>query len=717
MEQLEGTIEAIIFQSEDHQFSVFRLKSRTLGTVTAVYKGRSPYLGEIIRAEGRWVRHSRFGQQFDILGYRSVKPSSAAGIERFLSSGAVRGVGKTMASRIVEHFGRETLEILGSAPERLAEIPGIGYKKAESIGRSYSELSDMRELMVFLEENGISGNYAAKLQAVYGDTAITRIKNNPYMMMADIEGIGFRTADQIALSLGFEADSEERIRAGLGYALNLTASEGHTCIPEEELLHKTRQLLQADSYAVQSGFDRMVKADMIRTENIGGQRLVYPEYLYRAEKETARMLLRLRDHPDSLGKADPEKVMESWEREAGIRLAEAQKEAIRSSLQYGVFALTGGPGTGKTTIIKGILSVLQRAGCTALLAAPTGRAARRLEAAAGVKAQTVHRLLEYSVSGEFGKNAEDLLDAQAVIVDEASMLDILLMYHLLEAIPLGCRLILVGDVDQLPSVGAGSVLKDIISCGEMPVVRLKEVFRQAEVSPIVRNAHRINSGAMPECIADSAFSMVEETDEEQAAGFITDLYAEQAAVYGWQEIQVLSPMHKGTCGVQNLNRLLQQRVNPAAPQKGEIRQPGNTVLRLGDKVMQIRNNYEKDVYNGDIGQLVEVSGKHARVRFPGRPEDEYVSYAEGETDELQLAYAMSVHKSQGSEYPQVVLALMPGHYIMLQRNLLYTAVTRARERVLLVGSRAALQTAVENDRTRRRYSLLAQRLQGESVLW
>lgn len=717
MEQLEGTIEAVIFQSGDNQFSVFRLKSPAFGSVTAVYRGQPPYLGELIKAEGTWVKHSRFGRQFSIAAYRSIKPSSATGIERFLGSGAVRGVGKTMAARIVAHFGRETLEILSFEPERLAEIPGIGRKKAESIGRAYGELSDMRELMLFLEENGVSGNYAAKVQAMYGDTAISRIKQDPYRLVADIEGIGFKTADQIALSLGFDTDSEERIRAGLGYALNQTATAGHTCIPAEELLHKTGQLLQVEFYAVQEIFNRMMKADMIRTEDMGGQRLVYPEYLYRAETETARMLQRLRDHPDSLGKVDPEKIMQDWEQEAGIRLAEAQKEAIRSSLQYGVFALTGGPGTGKTTIIRGILSVLQRAGCTVLLAAPTGRAARRLEAAAGERAQTVHRLLEYNVSGEFGKNAEDLLEAQAVIVDEASMLDILLTYHLLEAIPLGCRLILVGDVDQLPSVGPGSVLKDIISCGKMPVVRLKEVFRQAEVSPIVRNAHQINRGAMPECIPDSPFAMVEDADEERAAGFITNLYAEQAETCGWQGIQVLSPMHRGPCGVQNLNRLLQQRVNPPAPGRGEITQPGNSVLRLGDKVMQVRNNYEKDVYNGDIGQLVEVSGKNVRVWFPGRPDEEYVSYAEGETDELQLAYAMSVHKSQGSEYPQVVMALVPGHYIMLQRNLLYTAVTRARERVLLVGTRAALRTAVENDRTRRRYSLLALRLQGEGVLW
>ena len=711
METIEGTVENIIFQSDDKQFCVFRTKCASLGLVTTVYKGPAPFMGEMIRARGEWTQHARFGRQFSVTGYQSLKPGSAEGVERFLASGAVKGIGKAMASRIVAHFGKDTLDILGKAPERLAEVSGIGAKKAKSIGEAYNTISDLRELMLFLEENGVSGNYAAKLQLAYGDTAITRVKANPYCLIADIEGIGFKTADRIALSLGFEPASEERVRAGIGYALTLAASGGHTCVPEEELLRYTGQVLQTDFTDVETVFRKMIANDQLRTEDWGGQRFIYPEYLYRAETGTARMLRALRDHPESLGKVNVEKIIGDWEAEAGIELAEAQKDAIRSSLKFGVFALTGGPGTGKTTIIKGILSVLKRAGCTVLLAAPTGRAARRLEMAAGDKAQTVHRLLEYTVTGEFGKNADDLLEAQAVIVDEASMLDIYLFYHLLEALPLGCRLILVGDVDQLPSVGPGSVLKDIIRCGKMPVVRLHEVFRQAEVSPIVRNAHRINRGLIPECAADSDFSMTEFADEEMAAAYITDLYAAASERDGWESLQILSPMHKGPCGVQNLNRLLQDRVNPPSARKEEIRQPGGATLRLGDKVMQIRNNYEKDVYNGDIGQIADISGKTVKVWYPERPDGEYVTYGDGETDELQLAYAMSVHKSQGSEYSRVVLALVPGHYIMLQRNLLYTAVTRAREKVELVGTKTALQTAVANDRTRRRYSLLKERLQ------
>ena len=716
MEKTEGTVENIIFQSDDKRFCVFRMKCASDGMITAVYHGAAPFMGEMIRVTGEWISHPRFGRQFNITGYQSVMPDSAEGVERFLSSGAVRGVGKTMASRIVEFFGKDTLEILGKNPERLAEIPGIGAKKAEIIGKSYSEISDLREIMLFLEQNGVSGSYAAKLQIAYGDTAIDRMKINPYILITDIEGIGFKTADRIALSLGFDLASTERIRAGIIYVLNMAASGGHTCIPEEELLRYAERVLQADYMVVETVFRDMVEKDMLRTEDWGGQRFIYPEYLYRAETGVAHMLLALRDHPESLGKVDEEKIMEEWEAEAGIELAEAQKEAIRSSLNFGVFALTGGPGTGKTTIIKGILSVLKRAGCKVLLAAPTGRAARRLEAAAGEKAQTVHRMLEYNVSGTFGKNAEDLLEAQAVIVDEASMLDIALFYHLLEALPLGCRLVLAGDVDQLPSVGPGSVLKDIIQSGKMPVVRLREIFRQAEISPIVRNAHRINRGMMPECVSDSDFSMMEFEEEEQAAAYITNFYADKTRDGRWQSLQVLSPMHKGACGVRNLNSLLQMRVNPPSSEKSEILRPDGTVLRLGDKVMQIRNNYEKDVYNGDIGQIVNIKEKEVTVWYPDRQDDEYVCYSESEYDELQLAYAMSVHKSQGSEYSQIVLALMPGHYIMLQRNLLYTAVTRAREKVVLVGTRAALYTAVSNDRTKRRYSLLKERLQENGEL-
>lgn len=732
MEQLQGTVENVIYESSDGQFCVLRVKTPA-GLITVTYRGMAPYMGENIALEGDWCEHARFGRQFKAETLRVVKPSTTDGIERFLASGAVKGIGRTMAARIVEHFGSRTLTVLESEPERLTEVAGIGRKKAESIAASYAELSEMRELMLFLEQHGVSANYAPKLQARYGSTALVRVQENPYALAGEVTGIGFRTADKIAMALGCSRSDKRRIEAGLVYALNMASAAGHTCVPEELLVQETVKLLQTEPEPVKELFKELIDDDRLRTEEVGGLRLIYPEYLYQAETQTARRLLALRDAPGKIKSVDVEKIISQWEREAGIQLAQAQKEAIHASLKYGVFVLTGGPGTGKTTVVKGILTVLEKAGCRILLAAPTGRAAKRLAESSGHPAQTVHRLLEYQPDGSgfnFGKNDSDPLDAEAIIIDEASMLDITLMHHLLKAVPGGCRLIFVGDVDQLPSVGPGSVLKDIIRSKKMPVVRLENVFRQAEVSPIVRNAHRINHGQMPEFAPHSDFEFVPFDNEYQAAEFVARLYGQVAAEHVLQYVQVLSPMHKNPCGVQNLNKVLQQHLNPPAADKGELVLPGGAVLREGDKVMQIRNNYEKEVFNGDIGRIIRIDGGNVTVAYDdgGKPvftsfEDEYeyegiggnkTVYTSAEVDELQLAYAMSVHKSQGSEYPVVILLMVPGHYIMLQRNLFYTAVTRARQKVVIVGSKKAVQTAVLNDKTRKRYSLLAERLQEQA---
>ncbi len=715
MEKLEGIIADIVFQSDDGMYSVLRVENKKLGKFTVVYHGSAPYMGEQISAEGDWVEHARFGQQFNAAFLQVVKPTSAAGMERFLASGALPGIGAVMAARIVEMFGADTLTVLEQYPERLAKVKGISAKKAAAIAEKYQALSGLRELMIFLEANGVSSGYAAKLQAVYGNTAITRLKENPYSLVNDIEGIGFKTADRIAMAMGLEHDCKERLVAGISYALTSAAGAGHTCVPEELLVRETARVLVVDREAVQQVFNELLDNDRLRLEDVGGVRFIYPEYLYRAEVQTARRLLYLRDQAKPITRVNADTVITAWEREAGIKLAEAQRQAIYSSLEHGVFVLTGGPGTGKTTVVKGILNVLEKAGCRILLAAPTGRAARRLADSAGHPALTVHRLLEYQPTGDglcFGKDDEEPLDAEAIIIDEASMLDINLTYHLLKAVPGGCRLIFVGDVDQLPSVGAGSVLKDIIRSGKMPVVRLENVFRQAEVSPIVLNAHRINHGQMPEFIAgvNSEFALQEFSDEQIAAEFVARTYAEMTMDGDWRKVQVLSPMHKGPCGVQNLNKILQQYINPPSAKKSEINIAGS-VLREGDKIMQIRNNYEKDVFNGDIGRICKIEGKTITVDYPERAEGDFVAYSEGECEELQLAYAMSVHKSQGSEYPYVILLMVSSHYIMLQRNLLYTAVTRAKQKVLVVGSKRAVLTAVENDRTRRRHSLLAERLQ------
>lgn len=715
MEKLEGVVSDIVFQSDDATYSVLRVENKALGKYTVVYHGPAPYLGEQICIEGDWVEHARFGQQFNAVKLQVMQPTSAAGMERFLASGALPGIGPVIAARIVDYFGASTLEVLEQYPERLAKVKGISAKKAVAIGEAYKELSGLRELMLFLESNGVSSGYAARLQGMYGNTAITRIKENPYALTQDIDGIGFRTADRLAMSLGMDRVCDYRLRSGISYVLMSAAGAGHTCVPEELLVNETTRVLQVEHEVVQQCFNQLKQEDRLRIEEVGGVRFVYPEYLYRAEVQTARRLLYLRDQAKPITRVNADEVIADWEREAGIQLAEEQRQAVYTSLEHGVFVLTGGPGTGKTTVVKGILNVLEKAGCRILLAAPTGRAARRLADSAGHPAQTVHRLLEYQHIGDgfdFGKNDEDPLDAEAIIIDEASMLDINLTYHLLKAVQGGCRLIFVGDVDQLPSVGAGSVLQDMIRSGKMPVVRLENVFRQAEVSPIVRNAHKINHGQMPDFIDEvkSEFGFREFSDENEAAEFVARTYAHLTQYEDWRSVQVLSPMHKTPCGVQNLNRILQQYINPPCPEKAQIAILGN-VLRVGDKVMQTRNNYEKDVFNGDIGRVFAIDNKTVTVLFPDRPEGELVTYSQGEGEELQLAYAMSVHKSQGSEYPVVILLMVPSHYTMLQRNLLYTAVTRAKQRVLVVGSKRAVLTAVENDRTRRRYSLLAERLQ------
>ena len=721
MEKLEGVVADIVYQSDDMMYSVLRVENKVLGKYTVVYHGPAPYLGEHVSVEGDWIEHARFGQQFNAATLQVMQPTSAAGMERFLASGALPGVGPAIAARIVDYFGDSTMEVLDLYPERLAKVKGISAKRAVAIGEAYKALSGLRELMLFLENNGVSSGYAARLQAVYGNTAITRIKENPYALVNDVDGVGFKTADRIALSMGMDRDCSVRIQQGISYALISAASAGHTCVPEALLVNETARALCVERSAVQEIFNELVEEDRLRIEEVGGVRFIYPEYLYRAEVQTARRLLYLRDQAKPITRVNADDVIAAWEHEAGIHLAEEQRQAVYSSLEHGVFVLTGGPGTGKTTVVKGILNVLEKAGCRSLLAAPTGRAARRLADSAGHPAQTVHRLLEYQPTGDgfnFGKNDEDPLDAEAIIIDEASMLDINLTYHLLKAVQGGCRLIFVGDVDQLPSVGAGSVLKDMIRSGKMPVVRLENVFRQADVSPIVSNAHKINHGQMPVFIDEinSEFGLREFVDENEAAEFVARTYAHLTRNGDWRSVQVLSPMHKSPCGVQNLNKILQQYINPHSVAKAELSIPGN-VLRVGDKVMQIRNNYEKDVFNGDIGRVYKIEGKTVTVLYPERPEGDFVSYSQSECEDLQLAYAMSVHKSQGSEYPCVILLMVPSHYVMLQRNLLYTAVTRAKQRVLIVGSKRAVLTAVENDRTRRRYSLLAERLQEDQEVF
>ena len=714
-EKLEGVVETIIFQSNDNTFCVFKINTADGLSIPAVMNSVAPLIGEEVELQGEWVMHARFGRQFKAHSYSSTTETSVKGIQRFLGSGAVKGLGHAMAARIVAHFGLDTLQVLNENPARLTEVSGIGKKKAEAIFQSYSELAEIRELMLFLEENGISSNYAPKLQSIYGAATIELVKTNPYRLIYDVEGIGFRIADRIAAALGFLGDDERRIKAGLEYALQKIAQAGHVCVPQEILRDETAKLLYLDTITVEDVLRELLVDDILLTETFGGQCLVYPEYLYRAETGVAERLVRLKGRAREISYINTEKIIESWEFSAGIKLADIQKEAIESVLRHGVLVVTGGPGTGKTTLIKGIISVLEKAGCSIKLAAPTGRAARRLAESAGRSAYTVHKLLEYAPhEGPFayGRNEDNPLEADVVIVDEASMLDITLTDFLLKAIALGTRLILVGDIDQLPAVGPGSVLKDVIASQQVPVVRLNEVFRQEAQSKIVLNAHAINRGVMPELNFPEEFSFCECENETRVAEQIVDLYAQLVQKYSQQEIQILSPMHKMACGVENLNKLLQEKINPPAENKNEIA-TARQILREGDKIMQIRNNYDKEVFNGDLGVIQSISGRNLHAYFPDVNEGIVVKYEQGELDELQLSYAMSVHKSQGSEYPIVILALSKGHYVFLQRNLLYTAITRAKNRVFIIGQEKSLRTAIGNDRMRRRYSLLKERLNEE----
>jgi exodeoxyribonuclease V alpha subunit len=715
-EELEGLVDSVIFASDNGQFAVFRLRpvhqnSRINVTVNA----EPPLVGQQVHLKGSWITHPRFGQQFKATSIRLEAPTSVDGIERFLASGVIAGIGPSTAKRIVAKFGSDTLTIIEQKPHQLELVEGIGRKTAEKIASSYMEQSELREIMIWLESHGVSGAFAARIFKKYSSFSLDVLESHPYRLAQEIEGIGFATADAIAASLGMTRDDEGRVAAGIDYALQQISLNGHCCIPEEPLTDRTAKLLQVDRESVRTVLKKQLQLKRLSVETVGSQSLIYPPYLYRAEQKVARKLLYLQKYANPLSVADPGKLVTEWETMTGLDLAEGQQEAMAAVLTHGIFVLTGGPGTGKTTVVRGMLDMLELAGLDILLGAPTGRAAKRLAEATGRKTMTVHRMLEAQGgqnddgSSMFAKDADEQLEADAIILDEVSMMDIVLMQHFLDAVPDGCHVILVGDVDQLPAVGPGSVLKDILRSEVIPSVRLTEVFRQNEESTIVLNAHAINAGRLPVCKPTGDFQFIEQPDAQQTAQTIVELCTRILPEQGWNplyDVQVLSPMHRQECGVENLNKLLQAALNPKDPGKPEFVNSVQ-IFRLLDKVMQMKNNYTKRVFNGDIGFITAVEADHITVQFT---EELSADYEKSELNELQLAYAMSVHKSQGSEYPVVILPLTPGHRIMLQRNLLYTAVTRAKRQVILLGSKAALNTAVENDRTRKRYTLLAERL-------
>ena len=716
MEKICGTVDTIIFASQDNRFTVLKLSPEKLSTqITVTLNGIAPLIGQLLEIEGEWVKHPKFGQQFKATTYKTVAPTEISGIEKFLASGAINGIGPDMAKKIVAEFGEKTLEVIAKSPNELLKIPGIGKKTAEKISTSYLEQSELTEIMVWLENHGISNTYAGKIFAKYGSFAIDIMEKDIYRLFQDIEGIGFLTADKLAFNLGIQREDKRRIISGTDYALMQLCNNGHCCIPEMALVDKTAKILQVNNQIIFTILKERIDNGSLNTEVVGGETLIYPPYLYYAEKKVAMRLLHLQQATEPLSEDNLSLFIKVWEKDNQIQLAQKQKEAIKACLHHGVLVLTGGPGTGKTTVIKGILSILKAQGLKIRLAAPTGRAAKRLSETTGQKALTIHRLLEANNLAQddnlqlgFSKDIDDQLDADVIILDEVSMVDIVLMHHFLNAVPDGCRIILVGDTDQLPAVGPGSVLKDIIRSQKIPAIRLDEIFRQAQTSMIIQNAHIINAGRLPDLRKQySDFVFYELNDDTSITQKILDLCTKDLPHEGFdvlKDVQILSPMHRFLCGVENLNLMLQERLNPKKNQD-ELKYSSQT-FRVGDKVMHIRNNYQKNVFNGDIGFIQNINNEKLTVYYF----DHIVTYEKNELNELTLAYASSVHKSQGSEYKVVIIPLSTSHYIMLQRNLLYTAITRAKQKVIIIGSKKALMTAIQSNRTQKRYTLLAERL-------
>lgn len=719
--ELEGQIDAVTYSNEETGYTVARLTVRGYREpVTIVGNIISPTPGEILSLKGYWTNHPRFGRQFKAETHHIRSPATTEGIMKYLGSGLIRGIGPVMAARIVDEFGKDTLNVIDTCIERLEEIDGIGPKRVDMIRKAWMDQKEVRDLMIFLHSHGVGPGFAARIFREYGNNSISVVRKNPYRLAMDIHGIGFTTADRIAKKLGFENDAPARAEAGVLYVMNILAEEGHVYYPHDLLMEKAVETLEVEGHIIIRAVDSLVRTKKIIIESPGGMpdggqdnRAVYLARFYTAETSVSDNIARIISSGKNLRDVDRVKALEWVQARIKIHLASKQVEAVKRAVTDKLMVITGGPGTGKTTIINAAIRIYRELGARILLAAPTGRAAKRMSEAAGLPARTIHRMLEFSrKQGGFQKNRERPLEADVLIIDEVSMIDTVLMHHLLDAVPDKAVLILVGDVNQLPSIGAGCVLKDIINSNAVPVVELKEIFRQSAASRIIVNAHRINDGLMPELSPDRGesddFYFIEQEDPARALDIITELVSTRIprrfSLDPVDEIQVLSPMHKGLVGTENLNRTLQDTLN----RSGKSLARGERVFKLNDKVIQTRNNYDKDVFNGDIGRiaLIDPESQTVTVNFDGTR----VEYDYSELDEISPAYAISVHKSQGSEYPAVVLPILSQHYVMLQRNLIYTAVTRGKSLVVIVGSKKALAMGIRNDRIIKRYSFLCERL-------
>lgn len=739
-ECVTGYIDHIIFRNEDNGYTVLSLKG-VKGEEELTCVGTFPVItqGVSIEARGNYTRHPVYGKQFQISSFTEKMPEDALAMERYLGSGAIKGLGAALAGRIVRHFGEDTLRVIEEEPERLAEIKGISEKKAREIAAQMAEKADMRKAMMFLQKYGISLNLGAKIYQKYGDSVYGVLQENPYRLADDISGVGFRIADEIASRIGIHMDSDYRIRSGMMYTLLQASGEGHVYLPKDELFHRASELLGVDaSYMEKHLMDLAVDRKVVQKEE-NGTVLVYPSRYYYLELNTARMLKELNvicPEDETL----VQRRISQIQKETGTILDEMQKKAVTEAASHGLFILTGGPGTGKTTTINAIIRFFEGEGAELRLAAPTGRAAKRMTEATGYEAQTIHRLLELSGLPEDGKddrdvyferNAENPLDTDVIIIDEMSMVDIHLMHSLLLAVTAGTRLILVGDENQLPSVGPGNVLRDIIRSGIFPVVELKKIFRQASESDIVVNAHKINRGE--QVVLDNKsrdFFFLKRQNADVIIRVLIALIQEKLPPYVEAkpfDIQVLTPMRKGLLGVERLNQILQRYLNPPDPSKKE-REYGQGLFREGDKIMQVKNNYQLEwevrgkygipvekgvgVFNGDTGILKTINefAETAEVEFE---DGRWAEYSFKQMEELELAYAITIHKSQGSEYPAVVMPLLSGPRMLLNRNLLYTAVTRARKCVTIVGSEETFREMIRNEKQQMRYSSLDIRLREE----